>query len=113
MGFQAVAGEAVIKEGAANYEKGWETVGGTLQLTTHRLFFESHKLNIHTGAIGIDLREVVSVRKCFSKFFGLIPMIPGAVGVKVKGGREHRFVVSLTHSGSWLRAIEGARKARR
>lgn len=109
MGFQAVQGERVIKEAAANYKGG--LIGGTLQLTTHRLFFESHKLNLQTGGIGIDLREIASVNPSWTKLAGLIPILPTSMNVTTKKGDVHKFV--LGGRGDWIRAINEARNTRR
>ena len=46
MNVQLPQGEVIIKEGAANLQKGIETVGGKLRLTNQRLLFKAHKLNV-------------------------------------------------------------------
>jgi hypothetical protein len=109
MGFQAVPSEKVIKEAAANYKGG--LVGGTLQLTTHRLFFESHKLNVQTGGVGIDLREIASVSPTWTKLAGLIPILPTSMTVTTKNGDVHKFV--LGGRSDWIRAINEARNSHR
>ena len=46
MKFELRQGEQIIKEGKANLQREWETVGGKLYLTNQRLIFEAHKLNV-------------------------------------------------------------------
>lgn len=53
-------GETVIKEGVANLQKRVETVGGKLWLTSQRLVFEAHKLNIQGGTTEIELSDIQS-----------------------------------------------------
>lgn len=50
--------ENLIRDGAANLQRGIETVGGWLYLTTRRLVFEAHALNVQSGATVIPLRDV-------------------------------------------------------
>ena len=64
----------VGRDGMASIQRGIETVGGSLYLTTQRLIFESHALNIQTGKTIIPLGDVKDVQTCWTKFLGLIPM---------------------------------------
>ena len=43
---EMVATEILLRKGSANMWRGIEAVGGELYLTSHRLVFESHSLNI-------------------------------------------------------------------
>lgn len=109
MSFQLLPRETVLKEGDANYQKGWEAVGGKrLVLTTHRLLFESHKLNAQTGGLSIDLREVADVTTAWTKLLGLIPLVPNSMLVRMTNGDEHRFV--LFGRSTWIAAIDDQRR---
>jgi hypothetical protein len=74
-------GEAIVKEGAANYLKRYEGVGGKLYLTTERLIFESHAFNIHTGVTIILLRDVIRIEPSWTKLLNLIPVMPNSMKV--------------------------------
>ena len=85
--------EQIIKQGAANLQKGIETVGGKLYLTNRRLVFEAHKINIQGGNTEIELPNIHSLEKCWTKFLGFIPMMPNSLAVYTKSGKEYRFVL--------------------
>ncbi len=101
-------GETPIKDGAANMQRGIETVGGRLYLTSQRLVFESHAFNIQTGVTTIALTSITGARKCWTKFLNLVPLVPNSVAVTTSEGNEHRFVVFGRQA--WLDAI-GRHKA--
>ncbi len=100
-------GESLLKQSKANFQRGIETVGGHLYLTTQRLIFESHRFNVQAGATAIDLREVTGVQKGWTKFLGVLPIFPNAIVVATSDGRQHEVVCSKR--GDWLAAIETAR----
>ena len=85
--------EEIIKKGGANLQKGIEAVGGFLYLTNQRLIFESHKFNVQSGVTIIDLLDIASTEKVWTKVFNLIPMMPNSLAVKSKKGEEYRFVL--------------------
>lgn len=93
MAIQLVANEAIIKEGQANHQRGIESVGGKLYLTTQRLHFESHDFNFQTGETIIPLWEIVSVVPERTKFLNLIPMLSNSIKVTTRNGQEEKFVV--------------------
>jgi hypothetical protein len=99
--------ESPVKNGVANLQRGIETVGGNLYLTNRRLIFESHALNIQTGATIIPLGSITGARKCWTKFLNLIPMFPNSVAVSTKESTEYRFVTFDRES--WIDAIEHQR----
>jgi len=101
--------EQIIKQGAANLQKGLETVGGKLYLTNQRLVFEAHKINIQGGITEINLSEIQSSEKCWTKYLGYIPLIPNSLAVYTKEGKEYRFV--LSGRGTWAAAIEANKNA--
>jgi len=49
--------EQIIKQKAANLQKGIETVGGVLYLTNQRLVFEAHKINVQGGTTELHCRR--------------------------------------------------------
>lgn len=106
-----IEGEEAVRDGAANLQRGWETVGGRLYLTTHRLVFEAHALNLQTGATVLSLADVESTALAWTKFLGLVPLFPNSLVVRA-AGVDHAFV--LFDRRGWQRDIEqrrGGRKA--
>ncbi|MBI5543520.1 MAG: hypothetical protein HY901_06495 [Deltaproteobacteria bacterium] len=104
------SGETILKEGAANLQRGAETVGGHLCLTEHRLVFESHRFNLQTGSTVIPLGEITVTRPCWTKFLNLIPLAPNSLAVSTAGGQEHKFV--LYGRMAWRKSIDEARLRR-
>ena len=51
-------GESILFETGANHFKGIEAVGGKLYLTSERLVFKSHKLNIQNHELSIDIDDI-------------------------------------------------------
>lgn len=100
-------GETVLKEGRANMQRGLETVGGKVTLTTQRLLFEAHALNLQRGATEVWLQQVVGQKGGWTKFLGAIPMVPNSIVLTLADGQELSFVV--TGRAAWLAAIEQAR----
>ncbi len=99
--------ETPIREGAANLQRGIETVGGKLYLTNQRLIFESHALNIQTGTTAIPLTGITGIRKCWTKFLNLVPIFPNSIAVSTQEGKVYRVVTS--NRQAWIDAIEGQR----
>ncbi len=97
-------GEQVVKEGAANLQKNIETVGGKLYLTNQRLVFEAHKINFQGGTTEIELSNIQSLRPCWTRFLGILPLFPNSLAVFTKQGKEYRFVLFGRHA--WAAAIE-------
>jgi len=50
--------ETIIKEGFANHKLKFESVGGKLFLTTKRLIFKSHKINIQKHIFELELNNI-------------------------------------------------------
>tara|TARA_A100001035_G_scaffold255329_1_gene229811 strand:+ start:583 stop:906 length:324 start_codon:yes stop_codon:yes gene_type:complete len=86
-------GEELVKKGGGNLQKGAETVGGFLYLTNQRLIFEAHAINIQGGNTIIDLSDIESTEKCWTKFLNVIPLMPNSLAVHTKIGDEYRFVL--------------------
>ena len=104
MKMQLRKGEQIVKEGAANLQKGIEAVGGRLYLTNQRLVFEAHRLNVQGGTTEVDLASIESSRPCWTRFLGLIPLFPNSLAVFTKQGRELRFVLYGRHA--WAAEIK-------
>lgn len=102
-------GESHIKSGGANLQRGLETVGGHLHLTSQRLVFESHKVNVQRGSTEIPLTEIGETQPVWTKFLNLIPLAPNSLAVVTRSGEEHRFV--LSGRGKWQAAIDQASHA--
>jgi GRAM domain-containing protein/AAA domain-containing protein len=98
--------ETFVKDGAANLQRGIETVGGKLYLTNQRLVFESHALNIQTGTTIIPLSSINRTRKCWTKFLNIFPVFPNSIAVSTKEGKEYRFVAFGRQD--WIDAIGAA-----
>jgi hypothetical protein len=95
--------EEVIRDAAANLQRGIETVGGWLYLTTERLIFEAHAFNIQAGATIIPLRDVEDIWKTWTKFLGLLPVFPNSLAVSTAKGKTFRFV--LGNRDAWISDI--------
>ena len=100
---QLLAGETIVKEDGANHQRGAETVGGRLYLTTQRLIFESHAFNIQTASTIIYFQDISDVEPAWTKFLDIIPLAPNSIKVVSREGQEHSFVVS--DRDEWIRAI--------
>lgn len=109
MKIELAPGERMLKEGAANLQRGIETVGGRLFLTERRLVFASHAFNVQTGVTDIPLTAIRSSTPCWTRFLGLIPLAPNSLEIRTDSS-EHRFV--LFGRTEWARAINEAMAAR-
>ncbi|MBC8102612.1 MAG: hypothetical protein H7Z41_08500 [Cytophagales bacterium] len=98
------AGETIVKEGGANLQHDLESVGGRLFLTTHRLIFESHALNVQTGVTILPLFAITEVQRCWTKFLNAIPLANNSVAVTMNQGVTFRFVVF--GAPQWVAAIQ-------
>ena len=101
-------GERMIREGVANLQKNIETVGGKLFLTDQRLIFEAHALNFQGGTTEVALANVQSTVPCWTKFLGIIPLVPNSLAVITSQGVEYRFVLFGRHA--WAAAIDSQRR---
>ena len=101
-------GEVIVRKGAANLQRGIETVGGKLYLTNQRIIFETHIINIQRGTTEIDVVSIKSVEKCWTKFLNLIPLVPNSLAITTNQGTEYRFV--LFGRTAWVSAINEQKK---
>jgi len=98
-------GETLLRHGAANMWRGIEAVGGRLYLTSQRLVFESHALNIQAGVTMIDLSRISAVRTRRT-----LMLVPNGIELLLEDGTTRKFVV--WHRTRWLSAITRARSLR-
>lgn len=95
--------ERLLREGAANLQRGVETVGGKLFLTDQRLCFQSHSFNVQTGATDMPMSQIGGTRLCWTRFLGILPLLPNSLAVAMVDGSEYRFV--LFRRSEWAMAI--------
>ncbi|MGO1600485.1 MAG: GRAM domain-containing protein [Brachybacterium sp.] len=105
--FPLAPGETLVRSGAANMQRGAETAGGKLYLTTERLVFTAHSLNLRSGPSEVPLTEVAEVDAVWTKLLGVLPLLPNSVALTLRDGTVHSFVV--TGRGAWIAAITQAR----
>lgn len=101
--------EQLIRKRAANLQKGIETAGGRLYLTNQRLVFATHAINFQRGTTEIELSDIRSSEKCWTKFLGSIPIWPNSLAVFTEAGREYRFVTF--ERDAWATAIDAQRSS--
>jgi GRAM domain len=80
--------EVTLIDAAANLFRGAEAVGGRLQITTHRILFKAHAINIQKEPAKIDLKDVVEAGKR-----NTLGLVPNGLYVRTKDGTEYKFVV--------------------
>lgn len=80
--------EDIIGKFAANLWRGWESVGGRMLLTNHRLLFEAHRGNYERQPLAIPLNEITGVIR--SRTLGIVP---NGLTIRCVSGDEYRFVV--------------------
>jgi hypothetical protein len=82
-------GEKIIHQGAANHFQGIEGRGGWLILTSNRLIFKSHGMNIQNQALSLEMQNIANVSAV--KTAGIIP---NGLLINKKDGSKEQFVVS-------------------
>jgi hypothetical protein len=95
-------GVPVIHDGPANHFYGGEGTGGWLYLTSRRVFFKSHSVNLHPHETTILLSEISDARPIKTARF-----IPNGLEVVLTTGQSERFVVEKHNQ--WSQAISRAR----
>ncbi len=96
--------EVLIKGGKANSQRSIIQDGGHLYFTNLRLIFEPHKFNLPTSKIDLNISDIASVQKGWTKLFGVIPLVPNAIIVKTKSDEEYRFTVF--GRGKWVQTMQ-------
>ena len=90
MAFELQTNEELVSEAAANLKRGIEFAGGRLTITTQRLIFEAHALNIQQQAAEILLKSIADIEPGNS----LLGMLRNRLKVRTNSGIEYDFVVS-------------------
>jgi hypothetical protein len=103
MRMSLLTNEQLVKEGFANLQRGWETVGGRLYLTNQRLIFESHPFNVQRGTTIVPLPNIAVVQETWTKFLNQIPIANNSIAVTTNEEREYRIVVWGRRD--WIEAI--------
>lgn len=93
--------DAVLREGAANYFRGFSSVGGKLQLTARHLVFKPHMLNWRRGDESFALKDVVAVKKQNTAI-----VVPNGFSIVMRDGAEARFAVY--GRDEWVQAVVDA-----
>lgn len=99
---QIAGNQSVVMDGPANHFRGVESVGGWLFLTTEKLIFKSHSVNIQNHEWTVPLDEISEVSGI--KTYGFIP---NGLLVTTADGHRERFVVN--HPKAWVGKIGEAR----
>jgi len=90
----------IIHKGNANHQVGIESVGGKLYLTSDKLIFQSHKLNVQKHVFKIKVEEIKDIK--FSSFpFNAFEFFD-------KDGNKEKFVVNGRKK--WIAKIEEMKK---
>ncbi|HEY6154725.1 MAG TPA: hypothetical protein VIW07_13375 [Candidatus Udaeobacter sp.] len=95
--------EEVVWQGPANHFFNGEGVGGWLYLTTRRLFFRSHAVNIQRHETNLLLADIAEATPRLTAGF-----IPNGLLVRTASGAEERFVVDGRKR--WCSEITNAKK---
>lgn len=90
MAFELRRNEELVSEAAANLKRGIEFVGGRLTITTQRLIFEAHALNIQQQAAEVLLSSIADIEPGSS----MLGMLRNRLKVRTTSGIEYDFVVS-------------------
>lgn len=102
--FAFSSSEIIIKQGAANLQKNIEPVKGELYLTKAQLIFEAHGLNVQGGTTTLNLADIATVEKGWSKLLGIVPVVPNALKITMKDGKVYRF--TCYWPSRWKDAVE-------
>ena len=105
--FPLAPGESLVRSGGANMQRGAETAGGKLYLTTERLVFIAHSFNLRSGPSEVPLALIADVGTAWTKLLGVLPLVPNSIAVTLRDGTVHSYVV--TGRGAWIAAITQAR----
>jgi hypothetical protein len=99
----ALDGGALVLDGPANLQRGWEAAGGWLALSPDWFCFTPHRVNWRVGRLLIPTSAVLRAWPCWTWVFGVLPVWPNSVAVETAGGRVYRFVVADRHT--WVAAL--------
>jgi hypothetical protein len=91
-------GEKIIHQGSANHFQGIEGRGGWLILTSNRLIFKSHGMNIQNQPLSLEMQNIANV-----SVVNTAGIIPNGLLITKKDGSKEQFVVSGRQS--WVKYI--------
>lgn len=100
--------EQLLRHGRGNMQRGAETAGGKLFLTTERLVFVAHSFNVRSGSSEVPLALIAEVGTAWTKLLGKLPLLPNSIAVTLRDGSVQSFVV--TGRDAWIDAIDHARE---
>lgn len=86
--------EQPVHQGPANLQRGTESVGGWLFLTTQRLLFHPHSVDVQRAPLEIELHRVAGTQLVWTRLFGAVPVLPSSLAVQLADASVARFVVS-------------------
>lgn len=81
--------EQILIDKPANLFRGIESVGGRIQVTTQKVIFKPHTLNLQRTIEYIPLSNIESITKR-----NTMGLIPNGISIKLKSGVEYRLVVA-------------------
>ncbi|MBO9849204.1 hypothetical protein J7386_10645 [Xanthomonas phaseoli pv. dieffenbachiae] len=102
---------AVLRQAPANLQRGMEAVGGRLILTADALLFQPHAFNVQRQTLSLPLPQIVAIQSCWTLLFGLLPIAPTSLAVRLEDGKRYRFVIGKRTQ--WMADIASARDALR
>src|SRR5690606_2914697 len=81
--------EEILADKPANLFRGIEGVGGRLKITSNKLIFKSHAINIQTGITEIPINNIDRIERKNSLF-----IIPNQMKIILNSGVKYKFVVN-------------------
>lgn len=98
MNIHLQADEKIIRNSKANLISLFGSKGGNLTLTSNRLIFAAHALNIGSSGLSIERKDILGFSKAFAwpklLFIPLPIPIPNAIKFTTNSGKNYKFVVS-------------------
>jgi transcriptional regulator with XRE-family HTH domain len=80
--------EMILADKAVNLLRGIESVGGRMKLTTKKLVFNPHAINIQKQEVEIPINNIERIEKKNTLF-----IIPNKIVVVLKSGVEYKFIL--------------------
>lgn len=94
--------ENILKEGLANHKVKYESVGGKLFLTTQRLVFKPHKINVQRHLFELELNKIKDCNK-----FKSLGVFSNGLIINTNNNETERFVVN--NPNDWITVIDKER----
>jgi len=102
--------ERVVKNSWAGLHGALLNVNGYIFLTDQRLVFEPPHAAAQNEATQIELSNIQSVKKCWSRFFKVLFGFPNALAITTHQGQEYRFFFIPFQRETWATAIDTQKK---